>query len=125
MLSRLSQLALLSLLLLSMGALSACQSEQEFNPNEAEIIGEEEAVLTLPPDVPPPIDRDHATKLIVNMEVTEEEMRLADGVTYMMWTFGGSVPGKFIRARQVAMIVFHIQTCPDNILPHNIYTHDF
>jgi len=123
MLSRLSQLALLSLLLLSMGALSACQSEQEFNPNEAEIIGEEEAILTLPPHVPPPIDRDHATKLIVNMEVTEEVMELADGVEYMMWTFGGSVPGKFIRAREGDMIEFHLQNHPDNRLPHNIDLH--
>src|SRR5690625_3400187 len=98
-------------------------SEEEFNPETAEIVGEEQAVLTLPPDVPPPIDRDHATKLIVNMEVTEEEMRLADGVTYMMWTFGGSVPGKFIRARQGDMIEFHLQNHPENKLPHNIDLH--
>ncbi len=27
-------------------------------------------------------------------------MQLADGVEYIMWTFGGSVPGKFIRVRE-------------------------
>lgn len=102
--------------------ISSC-SAGEFDPETAEIIGEEVAELTLPPEVPPPIDRDHATKLIVNMEVTEEEMRLADGVTYTMWTFGGSVPGKFVRAREGDMIEFHLQNHPDNKLPHNIDLH--
>jgi nitrite reductase (NO-forming) len=102
---------------------SACTGNNNFDPETAEIIGEEVAELTLPPNVPPPIDRDHATKLIVNMEVVEEEMRLADGVTYMMWTFGGSVPGKFIRAREGDMIEFHLQNHPDNKLPHNIDLH--
>ncbi len=100
-----------------------CSTEDDFNPETAEIEGEETAELTLPPNVPPPIDRDHATKLIVNMEVTEEEMRLADGVTYTMWTFGGDVPGKFIRAREGDMIEFHLQNHPDNKLPHNIDLH--
>lgn len=103
--------------------IAGCGDQSGFDPETAEIIGEEEAVLTLPPDVPPPIDRDHATKLVVNMEVVEKEMRLADGVTYMMWTFGGSVPGKFIRAREGDMIEFHLQNHPDNKLPHNIDLH--
>lgn len=102
---------------------AGCTQNGNFNPETAEIIGEEIAELTLPPNVPTPIDRDHATKLIVNMEVVEEEMRLADGVSYMMWTFGGSVPGKFIRAREGDMIEFHLQNHPDNKLPHNIDLH--
>ena len=123
MLTRPPFLSLVSPLLLALIIFSGCQSEEEFNPEEAEIIGEEEAILTLPPHVPPPIDRDYATKLIVNMEVTEEVMELADGVEYMMWTFGGSVPGKFIRAREGDMIEFHLQNHPDNRLPHNIDLH--
>lgn len=101
----------------------SCSTENNFNPEKAEIIGEEVAELTLPPEVPAPIDRDHATKLIVNMEVVEKEMRLADGVTYTMWTFGGSVPGQFVRAREGDMIEFHLQNHPDNKLPHNIDLH--
>ncbi|MFH5832710.1 copper-containing nitrite reductase [Halalkalibaculum sp. DA3122] len=110
-------------LLIVAGLVIGCSSDNDFDPETAEIVGEEVAELTLPPDVPPPIERDHATKLIVNMEVTEEEMRLADGVTYTMWTFGGSVPGKFIRAREGDMIEFHLQNHPDNKLPHNIDLH--
>src|SRR5699024_9995969 len=70
--------------------LAGCSSKKDdFNPEEAEIIGEEVAELTLPPNVPPPIERDNATKMIVHLEVIEKEMKLSDGVTYSMWTFGG------------------------------------
>lgn len=100
-----------------------CNFESDFDPETAEIIGEEVAVLTLPPNVPDPIDRDHATKLIVDMEVVEKPMRLADGVEYTMWTFGGSVPGQFIRAREGDMIEFHLKNHPNNKLPHNIDLH--
>ncbi|MEX0904799.1 MAG: copper-containing nitrite reductase [Balneolaceae bacterium] len=100
-----------------------CESQNDFNPEEAEVIGEEEAILTLPPEVPPAIDRDHATKVIVNMEVVEERQQLANGVDYMMWTFGGSVPGKFIRVREGDLVEFHLQNHPDNRFPHNIDLH--
>lgn len=103
--------------------ISGCAWNEDFNPETAEIVGEKQAELTMPPMVPPPIDRENATKLIVNMEVVEKEMRLADGVTYTMWTFGGTVPGKFIRAREGDMIEFHLQNHPDNKLPHNIDLH--
>jgi hypothetical protein len=41
-----------------------------------------------------PSDRGDATKVIVDLEVRELEGRLADGVRYTFWTFGGHVPGK-------------------------------
>ena len=64
------------------------------------IQGEEVAVLTFAPNVPPPIKRKHATKVIVNLEVKEVVKKIADGVDYLFWTFGGEVPGKFIRVRE-------------------------
>src|SRR5699024_6834643 len=112
-----------SLVLVLLVFVSACQSQKEVDPSQLEIVGEEVAVLTLPPHVPPPIERDHATKVIVSLEVTEEVMRLADGVEYMKWTFGGSVPGKFIRVREGDMVEFHLKNHPDNKLPHNIDLH--
>ncbi len=87
------------------------------------IVGEEEAVLTDAPNVPPPITRDHATKVIVHLEVKELVKRLADGVDYTFWTFGGSVPGKFIRVRLGDLIEFHLENHPDNKMPHNIDMH--
>ena len=80
-------------------------------------------MLTDAPNVPPPIHRDHATKVIVNLEVREVEKRLADGVRYTFWTFGGQVPGKFIRIREGDEVEFHLDNHPDNKMPHNIDLH--
>ena len=87
------------------------------------IKGEEVAVLTDAPNVPPPITRDYATKMIVNLEVIEKEMEMMDGVKYNFWTFGGSVPGKFIRVRQGDFVEFHLKNNPSSKLPHNIDLH--
>jgi len=90
---------------------------------EAAPSGSEEAVLGDAPDVPPPIHRDHATKVVVKLEVREVVKRLADGVDYTFWTFGGSVPGKFIRIREGDEVEFHLRNHPDNKMPHNIDLH--
>ena len=87
------------------------------------VIGEEEAVLTIAPNVPPPITRDHATKVIVNLETRELRGRLADGVEYTFWTFGGVVPGKFIRIREGDLVEFHLHNHPSSRMPHNIDLH--
>lgn len=86
-------------------------------------VGEEHAVLTHAPQVPPPITRKTPTKVIVDMEVKEFTARLADGVQYTFWGFGGSVPGPFIRVREGDLVEFHLHNHPDNKLPHNIDLH--
>ncbi|WP_116472521.1 copper-containing nitrite reductase [Zobellella maritima] len=83
----------------------------------------EEAILTSPPMVPPPITRDYAAKLVVKMETVEKVMEIADGVEYMFWTFGGSVPGQFIRVREGDEIEFHLSNHPGSKMPHNIDLH--
>lgn len=87
------------------------------------IKGEEVAGLATAPNVPAPITRDHATKVIVNLEVVEKPMRLADGVQYTMWTFGGSVPGQFIRVREGDQVEFRLMNHPSSTVPHNIDLH--
>ena len=88
-----------------------------------EIVGEEIAVLTDAPNVPAPITRRHATKVIVNLEMSEKKMRLADGVEYTMWTFGGSVPGKFIRVREGDLVELRLSNHSSSTMPHNIDLH--
>ncbi len=83
----------------------------------------EEAVLTAAPNVPPPIDRDHPAKVIVNLETLEFVGRLADGVDYTFWTFGGTVPGSFIRVREGDLVEFHLNNHPSSKMPHNIDLH--
>ncbi|HUH27088.1 copper-containing nitrite reductase [Gelidibacter sp.] len=81
------------------------------------------AELTAPPHVPKPVGNRKAKKLIVKMEILEAEGEISNGVRYVFWTFGGSVPGSFIRARVGDEIEFHLQNHPDNKLPHNIDLH--
>lgn len=87
------------------------------------IKGEEEAKLTSPPEVPPPITRSHNTKVIVKMEVVEKKMKIADGVDYTFWTFGGTVPGSFIRIKEGDQVEFHLRNHPSSKMPHNIDLH--
>ncbi len=83
----------------------------------------ETAVLTAPPHVPPPITRRHPAKVVVRLEVRELEARIADGATYTFWTFGGTVPGTFIRVRVGDVVEFHLDNHPSSKLPHNIDLH--
>jgi nitrite reductase (NO-forming) len=81
------------------------------------------AVLTSPPHVPPPITRKHPAKVIVELEVIEKEMQISEGVSYTFWTFGGTVPGSFIRVRQGDTVEFHLKNHPSSKMPHNIDLH--
>jgi nitrite reductase (NO-forming) len=81
------------------------------------------AVLTSAPAVPPPVARSEAKTVIVELEVQEVVKRIADGTDYTFWTFGGDVPGKFIRVRQGDTLEFHLRNAPGNKLPHNIDLH--
>ncbi|MDG2194526.1 MAG: nitrite reductase, copper-containing, partial [Polaribacter sp.] len=87
------------------------------------IKGTMKAELTAPPFVPAAVGNRSAKKLIVNMEILEEEGVMTDGTTYMYWTFGGSVPGSFIRTRVGDEVEFTLSNHPDNKLPHNIDLH--
>ncbi|MCB0272480.1 MAG: nitrite reductase, copper-containing [Bdellovibrionales bacterium] len=102
-----------------------CSGEESNNKKSSneKLRGEEVAVLTDAPDVPPVITRNYPTKVIVNLETTEVKERIADGVDYTFWTFGGKVPGKFIRVREGDLVEFHLHNHPDSKMPHNIDLH--
>lgn len=92
----------------------------DFGPPQGEPI---HAVLTSPPNVPPPLHRKVPAKVIVDLEVIEQEKEISEGVKYMFWTFGGTVPGSFIRVRQGDTVEFHLKNNPANKMPHNIDLH--
>jgi nitrite reductase (NO-forming) len=92
----------------------------DFGPPQGEPI---HAVLTSAPEVPPPVNRDYPAKVIVDMEVREQDMEISEGVSYTFWTFGGTVPGSFIRIRQGDTVEFHLKNHPDSKMPHNIDLH--
>jgi nitrite reductase (NO-forming) len=92
----------------------------DFGPPQGQPV---EAILTSPPHVPPPTGRTKPAKVIVELNVVEKEMPISEGVTYTFWTFGGTVPGSFIRVRQGDTVVFHLRNMPDSKMPHNIDLH--
>ncbi|GAA3575369.1 copper-containing nitrite reductase [Snuella lapsa] len=104
---------------------SCVNNEKKAYENAADIPVSREMVaeLTAPPYVPTPVGKRLAKKLIVNMEILEKEGEMTDGVKYVYWTFGGSVPGSFIRTRVGDEVEFTLSNHPDNKLPHNIDLH--
>lgn len=111
--------ALLTILIL----FSYCHSDSTGNKGNDSISGYYEAKLTDAPNVPASGNFKYPKKVIVRLEVLEHVMRLADGVEYNFWTFGGKVPGKFIRVREGDDIEFYLSNHPNNKLPHNIDLH--
>ncbi|MEE9360995.1 MAG: copper-containing nitrite reductase [Cellulophaga sp.] len=117
------------LLLLSIVLFTKCNTETKKEKNivldnaKISIKGTMKAELTAPPFVPKPVGDRRAKKLLVNMEILEEVGEMTDGVKYMYWTFGGSVPGSFIRTRVGDEVEFTLSNHPDNKLPHNIDLH--
>ncbi len=80
-------------------------------------------LLTSAPNVPPPLNRRHSAHVLVDLEVREVVGRLADGVDYNFWTFGGSVPGDFIRVREGDLVEIRLHNHPSSKLPHSIDLH--
>jgi len=106
--------------------LFSCKTDNKntnVDPTTIVVDGEMKAELTSPPFVPAPVGDRAAKKLIVDMEIIEEVGTMSDGVEYTYWTFGGSVPGSFIRTRVGDEVEFTLKNHPDNKLPHNIDLH--
>ncbi len=82
-----------------------------------------EAQLTTAPEVPAATGRKQPAKVVVDLEVREVVLPISEGVQYTFWTFGGHVPGRFIRVRQGDTVEFHLKNHPDNKMPHNIDLH--
>ncbi len=118
---------LLGIVALAATLFVSCNSEKKEivkkDPATIALNGTMNAELTAPPFVPEPVGDRPAKKLIVDMEILEQEGIMTDGTTYMYWTFGGSVPGSFIRTRVGDQVEFTLSNHPDNKLPHNIDLH--
>lgn len=130
-------ITLLNLLALGLVA-AACDSGSQANATESDApkfvtaadrnLGEKPGPtikhpMVPPPFVPPPIDRKEPAKVVIELEVREVELPISEGVTYLFWTFGGQVPGNFLRVREGDTVEFHLLNHPDSKMPHNIDLH--
>ncbi|MCK0133057.1 MULTISPECIES: copper-containing nitrite reductase [Arenibacter] len=105
--------------------LSCAKKEKIVYESTADIPANREMIaeLTSPPNVPTPVGKRKAKLLKVDMEILEQEGEMTNGVRYVYWTFGGTVPGSFIRTRVGDEVEFHLKNHPENKLPHNIDLH--
>ncbi len=83
----------------------------------------ETLTVAFAPDVPKAIARKTPAHVVINLETREVKRRLADGVEYTFWTFGGSVPGPMMRVREGDEVEFHLNNHPTSVMPHNIDLH--
>ncbi|KAJ4132299.1 hypothetical protein NW754_015114 [Fusarium falciforme] len=85
----------------------------------------EVAVLTSAPNVPPPITRKHPVLLQVALTTTTKLAQLTSQYKYEQWTFNGTVPGPFIRARVGDVVELTLTNKDPAGNPHNIDCHAF
>ena len=97
--------------------------KQAVAKDESAAVAEVKAILTKAPLVPPPVDRAGNAKVVVNIEMVEVKGTLADGVQYNFWTFGGTVPGPFIRVRVGDMVQIRLKNGDKSRNPHSIDLH--
>lgn len=110
-------------------ALTSCNSSGEQSENKTPTIDmvvsgkAEVAEITGAPHVPAPVGDRGPKKLIVNLETTEIEGIIADGINYTFWTFNNTVPGSFIRVREGDEVELRLKNAANSVLPHNIDLH--
>jgi nitrite reductase (NO-forming) len=84
---------------------------------------EVKAVLVAPPRVPPPVNRTRPARVVIELETTEEKGSLASGVEYVFWTFGGTVPGPFLRVREGDTVEIRLVNRASSHNAHSIDLH--
>lgn len=76
-----------------------------------------------PTDIPAPIGN-RAPKLVrVELEAVEVEAQLSPGVSYTYFTFGGAVPGPFLRVRVGDTVEVHLKNRAGNTMMHSVDFH--
>ncbi|KAK4039458.1 Cupredoxin [Parachaetomium inaequale] len=85
----------------------------------------EDAILTQAPYVPPAITRDYPVLLHVPLTTSAKLAQLTNQYQYEQWTFNGTVPGPFIRARVGDVVDLTLTNRDDAGNPHNIDCHAF
>src|SRR5438034_5470359 len=108
---------------LLIGSVLVWQNQARARVSDAAATPEVRAILTSAPLVPPPVDRPGNAKVIVDLETTEVKGALADGVQYTFWTFGGTVPGPFVRVRVGDVVQIRLKNADKSMHPHSIDLH--
>ncbi|MEO8720454.1 MAG: copper-containing nitrite reductase [Ginsengibacter sp.] len=98
-------------------------SDDGSNKIDTTLTGTVSAELTFAPNVPKPIAYTSPKKVMVQLEAIEKVMPISDSSEYTFWTFGGHVPGNFIRVRQGDLVDFTLKNAPESKMTHSIDLH--
>ena len=114
-------------LFISLTFFASCKTGSGNDNAEAKIdtvlTGTVTAELTNAPNVPKPLTYTSPKKVMVQLETIEKVMPISDSSTYTFWTFGGHVPGNFIRVRQGDLVDVTLKNSPDSKMSHSIDLH--
>jgi copper-containing nitrite reductase len=75
------------------------------------------------PEVPHPIERKTPSQVAVELDSSIRDIALSPEVFYRAWTFNGTVPGPFIRAREGDTLKIGITNSDPSGMPHNVDFH--
>lgn len=121
---------LLLVILVMANALAGCQSAGEEPAKAAEATAESPkepatagSIVRDPTDLPEPVGDRPPQDVRIDIEVVEVEGQLTDGTTYTYWTFGGQVPGPFLRVRVGDTVELYLKNRDDSTFPHSIDLH--
>jgi len=76
-----------------------------------------------PTDLPAPLEIREPTTVVINLEAVEVEGQLADGTTFMYWTFNNAVPGPFFRVRLGDTLEVHVKNNTSSVMNHSVDFH--
>lgn len=76
-----------------------------------------------PSDIPPPINRSEPANVDITITTKEVLSEIAPGVTINYWTFGGKVPGPFLRVREGDTVSLTLHNDPTSLHHHSIDLH--
>ena len=80
-------------------------------------------IIRDPTEIPSPIGNRGPENIRVDLETMEVSGKLADGTTYTYWTFGGQVPGPFIRVRVGDTVEVHLKNAMGSTMTHSVDFH--
>jgi copper-containing nitrite reductase len=88
-----------------------------------EVLPVEDGILTMAPEVPPPIHRRHAARVKYEIETTVKTIQVSPLYKYEAWTFGDTLPGPMLRLRVGDVLDITYKNNDSNGIGHNIDFH--
>ena len=76
-----------------------------------------------PTAIPPPIHRNYSTTINVYLHAEEVTAEIEPGVSFTYWTYNGTVPGPFFRARLGDTVIVHFYNDVKSSMTHSVDFH--